>query len=348
MTRAARPPIWWPARANVSRVAVSRAFNPHTSHQARKARPDPAGSRRSSTTRPTWRPASLVTRPLAPGRRHRARCLQPLGKPGDRRADHGAAERGLRHAAVQDAHRLQHGRDAADLHEGLQSGLGHRLHRERPADRRSAACSIAPCRSTSHYPASRTRPTPREAGAAASTGSNVIQRDGIEQAVALLQGYGARRIAYLVGRGQVAGQCVERRADAAQRSWPSAGCRRRSIIAGRLHLRHGLCRDRRPVPRRRAGPMRSLPPTTSVPSACSMRCATSSGCACREDVKVVGFDDIAQSHWKSYNLTTVKIRPRGARARAGAADPQAPQQPRSRQRSSETMQTRLVVRGTVG
>ena len=26
-----------------------------------------------------------------------------------------------------------------------------------------------------------------------------------------------------------------------------------------------------------------------------------------QDVKVVGFDDIAQAHWKSYNLTTVRI-----------------------------------------
>lgn len=26
-----------------------------------------------------------------------------------------------------------------------------------------------------------------------------------------------------------------------------------------------------------------------------------------EDAKAVGFDDIAQSHWKSYNLTTVKF-----------------------------------------
>jgi len=66
-----------------------------------------------------------------------------------------------------------------------------------------------------------------------------------------------------------------------------------------------------------------------------------------EDVKVVGFDDIAQSHWKSYNLTTVKFDLED-RVRAlvrlilrrlndpGAAALQ------------ETLQTRLVVRGTVG
>ena len=26
-----------------------------------------------------------------------------------------------------------------------------------------------------------------------------------------------------------------------------------------------------------------------------------------EDVKVVGFDDIAQAHWRSYHLTTVRV-----------------------------------------
>ena len=66
-----------------------------------------------------------------------------------------------------------------------------------------------------------------------------------------------------------------------------------------------------------------------------------------EDVKVVGFDDIAQSHWKSYNLTTVKF-DLDERVRAlvrlilrRLAEPGAPP-------LEETLQTRLVVRGTVG
>jgi DNA-binding LacI/PurR family transcriptional regulator len=66
-----------------------------------------------------------------------------------------------------------------------------------------------------------------------------------------------------------------------------------------------------------------------------------------EDVKVVGFDDIAQSHWKSYNLTTVKF-DLEERVRALVRlilrrlnDPDAPA-------LEETLQTRLVVRGTVG
>jgi DNA-binding LacI/PurR family transcriptional regulator len=66
-----------------------------------------------------------------------------------------------------------------------------------------------------------------------------------------------------------------------------------------------------------------------------------------EDVKVVGFDDIAQSHWKSYNLTTVKF-DLDERVRAlvrlilrRLSAPDAPA-------LQETLQTRLVVRGTVG
>ncbi|MNY55218.1 transcriptional repressor RbsR [compost metagenome] len=66
-----------------------------------------------------------------------------------------------------------------------------------------------------------------------------------------------------------------------------------------------------------------------------------------EDVKVVGFDDIPQAHWKSYNLTTVRIdlddRVRALvrlilrRLKTPEADPLV-----------ETLTTRLVVRGTVG
>ncbi|MNT97895.1 lac repressor [compost metagenome] len=62
---------------------------------------------------------------------------------------------------------------------------------------------------------------------------------------------------------------------------------------------------------------------------------------------MVGFDDIAQSHWKSYNLTTVKF-DLEARVRALVRlilrrlnTPDAPG-------LEETLNTRLVVRGTVG
>ena len=66
-----------------------------------------------------------------------------------------------------------------------------------------------------------------------------------------------------------------------------------------------------------------------------------------EDVKVVGFDDIAQAHWKSYDLTTVRV-DLALRVRAlvrlilrRLKDPDAPPM-------EETVPTSLVVRGTVG
>ena len=65
------------------------------------------------------------------------------------------------------------------------------------------------------------------------------------------------------------------------------------------------------------------------------------------DVSVVGFDDIAQSHWKSYDLTTVKF-DLAERVRALVRlilrrlnEPDAPA-------LEETLHTSLVVRGTVG
>ena len=66
-----------------------------------------------------------------------------------------------------------------------------------------------------------------------------------------------------------------------------------------------------------------------------------------QDVKVVGFDDIAQAHWRSYDLTTVRVdldeRVRGA----GAADP-APAEGPGRAGARRDGPTSLVVRGTVG
>jgi DNA-binding LacI/PurR family transcriptional regulator len=173
---------------------------------------------------------------------------------------------------------------------------------------------------------------------------NVLQRAGIEQAVALLQGYGAKRIAYVSGIGKS-------RANTAREQML------RTVMAER-----------------------DLPPPIISPSDYSYDMAYAAtldlfrigqgadaifaandvgafgvldalrhelGLRVPEDVKVVGFDDIAQSHWKSYNLTTVKF-DLEERVRALVRlilrrlnDPDAPA-------LQETLQTRLVVRGTVG
>ena len=64
-------------------------------------------------------------------------------------------------------------------------------------------------------------------------------------------------------------------------------------------------------------------------------------------MKVVGFDDIHQSHWKSYNLTTVHLDlPERTQALLRLIlrrlkNPTSPS-------LTETVSTRLVVRGTVG
>ena len=66
-----------------------------------------------------------------------------------------------------------------------------------------------------------------------------------------------------------------------------------------------------------------------------------------QDVQVVGFDDILQAHWKSYNLTTVKI-DLGERVQALLRLILARLRNPSGPPLTETIGTRLVVRGTVG
>ncbi|MDB5474327.1 MAG: LacI family transcriptional regulator [Devosia sp.] len=173
---------------------------------------------------------------------------------------------------------------------------------------------------------------------------NVLQRAGVEQAVALLEGYKVRRIAYVSGIGKS-----------------------RANTARELMLRTVMAE-------------RGLPPPVVAPGDFSYERAFAAtldlfrvgkgadaifaandvgafgvidalrhelGLRVPEDVKVIGFDDIAQSHWKSYNLTTVKF-DLDERVRALVRlilrrlnNPDAPA-------LQETLQTRLVVRGTVG
>ncbi len=173
---------------------------------------------------------------------------------------------------------------------------------------------------------------------------NVLQDTGIDQAVALLQGYGATRIAYVSG-----------------------ATRSRSNTAREKMLRTVMAR-------------RGMKPPIIVPGDFSYEAAYAAtvdlfrvgggadalfaandvgafgvidalrhelGLRVPEDVKVVGFDDIAQSHWKSYDLTTVKF-DLSERVRALVRlilrrlnEPGAPA-------LEETLHTSLVVRGTVG
>lgn len=173
---------------------------------------------------------------------------------------------------------------------------------------------------------------------------NVLQRDGIDQAVALLQGFGARRIAYLSGADK------SRANGARERTLRQVMAERG--MAPPMVARGDYSYD--------AAYQATLDLFRIGAGADAIFAANDVGAfgvidALRhelrlrvpEDVKVVGFDDIAQSHWKSYNLTTVKF-DLDERVRALVRlilrrlnNPGAPG-------FQETLNTRLVVRGTVG
>jgi DNA-binding LacI/PurR family transcriptional regulator len=173
---------------------------------------------------------------------------------------------------------------------------------------------------------------------------NVLQRDGIEQAVALLQGFGARRIAYVSGvdksqangaREQTLREVVEER-----------GMEPPIVVRGDFSYEAAY---QSTIDLFRIGEGADAIFAANDVGAFGAMDALRHELKLRvpEDVKVVGFDDIAQSHWKSYNLTTVKF-DLDERVRALVRlilrrlnSPDAPG-------LQETLNTRLVVRGTVG
>lgn len=172
----------------------------------------------------------------------------------------------------------------------------------------------------------------------------VDQREGMEQAVALLAGYGCRRIAYLSGKR-------DSLAEQARRSTLQKLMARRNlgspvIVPGDFSYDAGYAGT---LDLFRVGEGADAIFAANDESAFGALDALRYELKLRvpEDVKVIGFDDIAQSDWRSYNLTTVKI-DLEARVRAlvrlilrrlKTADASA---------LSETVRTRLVVRGTVG
>ena len=173
---------------------------------------------------------------------------------------------------------------------------------------------------------------------------NVLQRAGVEQAVALLQGYGARRIAYVSGAGKSRANAAREqmlRAVMAERGLPPP-----VIAPGDFSYDRAYAAT---VDLFRVGAGADAIFAANDVGAFGVLDALRHELGLRvpEDVKVVGFDDIAQSHWKSYNLTTVKFdleeRVR-ALVRLILRRLNAPDAPPL----EETLQTRLVVRGTVG
>lgn len=173
---------------------------------------------------------------------------------------------------------------------------------------------------------------------------NILQREGIDQAIALLQGFGVRRIAYLSG-------AEKSRANGARERTLRQVMQDRGL-APLVVARGDFSYDaayQATIDLFRVGDGADAVFAANDVGAFGVIDALRHELKLRvpEDVKVVGFDDIAQSHWKSYNLTTVKF-DLHERVRALVRlilrrlnTPDAPG-------FQETLTTRLVVRGTVG
>ncbi|MCW5721112.1 MAG: LacI family DNA-binding transcriptional regulator [Devosia sp.] len=173
---------------------------------------------------------------------------------------------------------------------------------------------------------------------------NVLQRDGIEQAVALLQGFGAKRIAYLSGAEKSRANGSRERT--LRQVMAERGLEPPMVARGDFSYEAAY---QATIDLFRVGQGADAIFAANDVGAFGVMDALRHELGLRvpEDVKVIGFDDIAQSHWKSYNLTTVKFdldeRVR-ALVRLILRRLNAPDAPGFQ----ETLNTRLVVRGTVG
>ncbi|MEQ9637488.1 MAG: LacI family DNA-binding transcriptional regulator [Devosia marina] len=173
---------------------------------------------------------------------------------------------------------------------------------------------------------------------------NILQYDGIDQAVALLQGYGVNRVAYLAGIDK--SRASQARENTLRKVMADRGMPPPSVIQGDFGYDAAF---RATLDLFRIGKGADAIFAANDVSAFGAMDALRHELQLRipQDVRVVGFDDIAQAHWKSYNLTTVKF-DLDERVRALVRlilrrlnNPQAPG-------LEETLNTRLIVRGTVG
>ncbi len=328
------------ARANVSRVAVSRAFNPHTSLKPEKRELILRIAQELNYT------PDRAARALVSGRSHLVGVIVP-----DVCSNWESQEIDALTTALQDegfATLLFKTRTDYSMDEQLLAYM-------RGFNPDSVIAFVENVKPTTlarfldrAVPIYIDYPLPGAAGED-SAGPlqdrlNVLQYSGIDQAVALLQGYGARRIAYLAGseksRANVSRERTLRQV-LSERGLPEPVIMPGDFSYDTAH--------RATIDLFRAGQGVDAVFAANDVGAFGVMDALRHELSLRipEDVKVVGFDDIAQSHWKSYNLTTVKF-DLDERVRALVRlilrrlnDPRGPA-------LEETLNTRLVVRGTVG
>jgi len=173
---------------------------------------------------------------------------------------------------------------------------------------------------------------------------HVNQRTGIEQAVALMQGYGARRFAFLSGASHSLAT-IER--DRTFREVLAARGLSAPVVMPGDFTYDTAYRETLNLFRVGDGVDAIFAANDVGAFGVIDALRHELGRRVPRDVQVVGFDDILQAHWKSYNLTTVKIdlvERVAALVRLILARLRNPNQPSL----TETISTRLVVRGTVG
>jgi DNA-binding LacI/PurR family transcriptional regulator len=172
----------------------------------------------------------------------------------------------------------------------------------------------------------------------------VRQRDGIEQAVALLQGYGVRRVAYLGGKRQsLANRERERMIT---KILVERGMQPPTVIDGD-YTYDTAYRATLDLFRVDDGADAIFAANDVGAFGAIDALRHDLGLSVPGDVSVIGFDDIPQSHWKAYNLTTVRI---DLEDRVRALVRLILRRLRNPDDGplTETLGTRLVVRGTVG
>lgn len=173
---------------------------------------------------------------------------------------------------------------------------------------------------------------------------DVNQWQGMDQAVALLAGYGCRRIAYISGKKNSLAEFARYRTLQrlmARRKLPAP-----TVVQGDFSYRQGYAATI-DLFRLHGGADAIFAANDESAFGALDALRHELGLGVPDAVRVVGFDDIVQSGWKSYDLTTVRIDVNervSALVRLILRRLSAPDAPTM----SEQVGTKLVVRGTVG